>query len=60
MNNVLSFLTMCRRGKRKAMVFGATYGLSQGIIFFAYAAAFAYGGQLVENGEMEFTNVFRY
>ena len=29
-------------------------------MFFAYAVAFTYGSYLVENGELEFQNVFRY
>ncbi|XP_022083016.1 multidrug resistance protein 1A-like isoform X3 [Acanthaster planci] len=43
---------------KRAQASGLAYGLSQGIIFFAYAAAFRLGGHLVLIGEMEFQNVF--
>ena len=54
-----AFGAFFRKGIKKAYVFGGSYALSAGIVFFCYAAAFSYGAQLVEDGEMEFTNVFR-
>ena len=34
--------------KKKEWLYGMIYGLSQGIIFFAYAATFQFGGYLIE------------
>ncbi|BFZ01115.1 hypothetical protein BsWGS_04154 [Bradybaena similaris] len=45
--------------KKMSIVFGVTYGISNCIIFFAYAVAFYYGSTLVQNKEMEFFEVFR-
>jgi len=38
---------------------GLFYGLGQCIIFFGYAATFSYGGDLVDEGEMVFKDVFK-
>ncbi|XP_038049407.1 ATP-dependent translocase ABCB1-like isoform X2 [Patiria miniata] len=43
---------------KRAQASGLAYGLSQAIIFFAYAAAFRLGGHLVADGTMLFENVF--
>lgn len=48
-----------RKGRRKAHLYGLTNGFVQSVVYFSYAAAFAYGAQLVQSGEMEFYNVFR-
>ncbi|KAK6165339.1 hypothetical protein SNE40_022285 [Patella caerulea] len=48
-----------RNGRKKALMYGIFYAIAQSIIFFAYAACFYYGAVLVEDGEMEFYNVFR-
>ncbi|CAG5130256.1 unnamed protein product, partial [Candidula unifasciata] len=45
--------------KKMSIIFGITYGISNCIIFFAYAVAFYYGSTLVQEGEMEFYEVFR-
>ena len=38
--------------KKKEWLYGMIYGLSQGIIFFAYAATFQFGGYLIESGRL--------
>jgi ABC-type multidrug transport system fused ATPase/permease subunit len=43
---------------KRAQASGLSYGFSQGIIFFAYAATFRLGGHLVEIGVMTFDDVF--
>ncbi|XP_012942089.1 ATP-dependent translocase ABCB1 [Aplysia californica] len=45
--------------KKMSIIYGITYGVANCLVFFAYAAAFYYGSTLVENGEIEFYNVFR-
>ncbi|XP_022083099.1 multidrug resistance protein 1A-like isoform X2 [Acanthaster planci] len=47
-----------RDSKRDAHLSGIAYSISQCVIFFAYAAAFRFGGWLVQNCYMEFQNVF--
>ncbi|XP_071802901.1 ATP-dependent translocase ABCB1-like isoform X2 [Asterias amurensis] len=47
-----------RTNLKRAQASGIAYGVSQGIIFFAYAAAFRLGGHLVEIQVMTFDNVF--
>ena len=49
-----------RKGLKKAHVFGISYSFGQSVIFFAYAAAFSYGADLVDAGELDFVAVFRY
>lgn len=53
-------MAICRKGIKKSHVYGIFYSFGQSVIFFAYAAAFSYGADLVDDGEMEFKNVFRY
>ncbi len=43
----------------KSHIYGLFYSISQSMTFFAYAASFSYGGDLVDDGEMEFQNVFK-
>ena len=43
-----------KQNVKSAAVFGASYGFSQGFIFFAYAAAFVLGAHLVEVGKLTF------
>ncbi|KAK3580601.1 hypothetical protein CHS0354_002699 [Potamilus streckersoni] len=50
---------MLRQGIRKAFVAGFFFAMSNGIIFFAYAAAFTYGAYLVQNENLTFNYVFR-
>ena len=45
--------------RKRSFINGLMYGFSSCIMFFAYAVAFTYGSYLVENGELEFQNVFR-
>ncbi|ELU18040.1 hypothetical protein CAPTEDRAFT_197681 [Capitella teleta] len=53
------FETIYKKGRLQAVLFGVFFGLSQSIIFFTYAVTYGYGSVLIDNGEMEFKNVFR-
>ena len=55
-----AFFMFYRRSKTKAFVYGVTFGFSQCVVFFAYAATFRFGAWLVSEGRMEFENVFKY
>ncbi|XP_060069104.1 ATP-dependent translocase ABCB1-like [Ylistrum balloti] len=46
-------------GKRRSFLNGVMSGLSLAFMFFAYAAAFAYGGYLVQYEDLPFQNVFK-
>uniref|UniRef100_H2YJX7 Bile salt export pump n=1 Tax=Ciona savignyi TaxID=51511 RepID=H2YJX7_CIOSA len=48
-----------KKSVRKAHVYGITFGFSQCIVFFAYAATFRFGAWLVEENLMTFNNVFK-
>ncbi|XP_059172799.1 ATP-dependent translocase ABCB1-like [Physella acuta] len=55
-----ALIDFTRASSRKmSFVYGITYGVGNCIIFFAYAVAFYYGSVLVNDGEMEFFEVFR-
>ncbi|KAH9520299.1 ATP-binding cassette, sub-B (MDR TAP), member 4 [Bulinus truncatus] len=45
--------------RNMSLIYGLTYAIANCIIFFAYAVAFYYGSVLVNDGEMEFFEVFR-
>jgi len=46
-----------QRGTRKGFVGGAAFGLSNSIMFFAYALCYWYGSTLIANGEISFLNL---
>nr|XP_039263789.1 ATP-dependent translocase ABCB1-like isoform X2 [Styela clava] len=47
------------KSQQKALFYGVSFGFSQCIVFFAYAATFRYGAYLVEEGVMSFDNVYK-
>ena len=49
-----------RGSRKKANLYGLTWGVSQCLIYFAFAVAFGFGGYLVGIGQMNFQDVFRY
>jgi len=44
---------------KNASVYGITFGFTQSIVFFAYAATFRFGAWLVSEGRMDFEDVFK-
>ena len=48
-----------RAALKKAHIIGLTFSFSQAIVFYAYAASFYYGAVLIEDGEMEYVDVFK-
>jgi len=50
---------MNRQASKRAHLQGASFGLSEAFMFFANAAAFRFGGYLVEEGEMNMEQVFK-
>ncbi|XP_076808833.1 ATP-dependent translocase ABCB1-like [Clavelina lepadiformis] len=48
-----------KKSLRKAYAFGITYGFSQCVAFFAYAACFRFGAWLVEQELIAFQNIFK-
>ncbi|XP_064647521.1 ATP-dependent translocase ABCB1-like isoform X2 [Lineus longissimus] len=46
-------------GTKRAHVYGIAYAFTQSIIYFAYAAAFAFGAFLIDEGEMNFIDIFK-
>ncbi|KAK3580599.1 hypothetical protein CHS0354_002697 [Potamilus streckersoni] len=56
-SNIIDY--MLRQGIRRAFVAGFFFAMSNGIVFFAYAAAFTYGAYLVQNENLTFNYVFR-
>lgn len=46
--------------KRRANIYGLFFGLSQCVIFMAYAASFRYGGYLVNAEGLQYVIVFRW
>ena len=45
---------------KKSWSYGLSFGFSQAIAFFAYAAAFRFGAWLVVQGLIDFDNVFKF
>ena len=43
---------------RKSQLNGLAFGVSQGLMFFAYATGFYFGGYLIQEQEMDFEGVF--
>ncbi|XP_054644373.1 bile salt export pump isoform X2 [Dunckerocampus dactyliophorus] len=48
-----------KSAKKKANIYGLFFGLSQCVIFMAYAASFRYGGYLVSSEGLQYMIVFR-
>ena len=48
-----------KRTLRNALAAGAALGAGQGLMFWVFALAFWYGGQLVESGEMTLSNTLK-
>ena len=44
---------------RKANLNGMAFSFSQSLLFFAYAACFYLGAHLVEEGDVNFTNMMK-
>jgi hypothetical protein len=49
-----------RKKKQSAHFQGFGFGLSFSIIFFCYAACYTLGAYLIEEGELEYYDMFRY
>ncbi|KAH9520279.1 ATP-dependent translocase ABCB1, partial [Bulinus truncatus] len=45
--------------RKMSLIYGLTYAIANCIVYFAYAVSFYYGSVLVNDGEMEFFEVFR-
>ncbi|CAG2062270.1 unnamed protein product, partial [Timema podura] len=45
--------------KKQAILFGVVYAVSQAVIYMMYAGAFRFAAYLIENGDMDTTNVYR-
>ena len=48
----------CRKALRHSHVMGLVYGLSQSLLYFAYAAVMYYGGLLIRDENVEYTKIF--
>jgi len=48
-----------RQSLTKSVVFGLTFGISSSIMMLANAAAFSLGGKMVQDGEIEFGDMFK-
>ena len=61
LNNFLTLLLsyFCRASKRKSYYYGIAFGMSQSIIFFAYAALYRFGAFLVAEGKMNPEDVYK-
>nr|XP_018672478.2 multidrug resistance protein 1A-like isoform X1 [Ciona intestinalis] len=55
----LALIKPYEQSKKKALFYGISFGFSQCIVFFAYAATFRFGAWLVDEGLMEFQNVYK-
>lgn len=51
--------TPYRDALKKAHVIGISFSFSQGVIFFTYAASFWLGAYLIEEGKLNFVDVFK-
>lgn len=51
--------TPYREALKKSHVIGITFSFSQGFIFFAYAASFWLGAYLIEQGKLNYIDVFK-
>lgn len=56
---IYNFIVINRKALTRAHLQGASFGLSEAFMFFANAAAFRYGGHLVEEEEMNMEQVFK-
>ena len=49
-----------RDSMKKAHVFGISFSFTMSLVFFTHAAVFYFGAYLIEQGELTFTNMFKY
>ena len=55
----VNFISFHRNAKRKAYVFGASYAVSQAVIYFCFGVAFLYGSYLIQiDSTVQFADVF--
>ena len=49
-----------RQNIKRSHVSGLSFGFSQAIVFFAYAACFSFGAWLIDQGTITYEDMFKY